>query len=73
MPKKKGPSFEKALEELNTIVENLEKGDMPIESLIKCYERGIELHQNCQTILAASKQKIQLIHEKNPLNDPIDD
>ena len=51
MPKKKSPSFEEALAELETLVETLEKGDQSLEESLKSFERGVELTRLCQRSL----------------------
>lgn len=44
-------SFEDALKELETIVEALENGDLPLEKAVKKYEEGMALSKHCHTLL----------------------
>ena len=54
-------SFEKALEELETIVQKLEAGDVDLDQSIEIYERGTHLKAHCEAKLAAAQQKIEKI------------
>ncbi len=54
-------SFEQALGELETIVQNLESGKAPLEDSIKSYERGIALKQQCEKKLREAQEKIEKI------------
>jgi exodeoxyribonuclease VII small subunit len=65
MPKAAPPihpiSFEAALEELESIVQTMEAGQLPLETSLAAYQRGIELLKHCQDALAAAEQKIQIL------------
>ncbi len=67
MPRKstKKPDFETALEELETLVENLEQGDISLEESLKLFERGVTLTRSCQTSLKEAEQKVQILLEKS--------
>ena len=54
-------SFEEALDELETIVRDLETGKAPLEKSISSYERGIALKQHCETKLRDARAKIENI------------
>ncbi|MBO6554150.1 MAG: exodeoxyribonuclease VII small subunit [Roseitalea sp.] len=56
-----GLSFEKALEELEKIVDRLERGDVALEESIAIYERGEALRARCDTLLKAAELKIEKI------------
>jgi exodeoxyribonuclease VII small subunit len=60
----KNPPFEEALEKLEAIVETMEAGDLPLETLIARYEEGTRLAKVCQEKLAEAELKIQQL-EKN--------
>ena len=53
------PSFEDALEELETIVERMEDGAPSLEESLKLFERGMDLTRGCQKALDAAEQRIQ--------------
>lgn len=63
--KKAVPDFEKALNELESLVEQMEKGDMSLEDSLKAFERGIVLARTCQQALKEAEQKVQLLLEKD--------
>ena len=53
--------FEKALDELETIVKRLERGDVPLEDSIAIYERGEALKKHCETLLKRAETRIEKI------------
>jgi exodeoxyribonuclease VII small subunit len=55
------PSFESAMERLETIVEQMENARLPLEELIRCYEEGIRLIKTCGEQLSAAEQRIEMI------------
>ncbi len=56
--------FEEALQKLESIVETMEGGELPLETLIARYEEGTRLAKICQEKLAEAELKIQQL-EKN--------
>ncbi|WP_336287950.1 exodeoxyribonuclease VII small subunit [Bartonella sp. CB60] len=54
-------SFEEALKQLEEIVENLERGDVPLEQSIDIYERGEALKKHCDKLLKAAEAKVEKI------------
>ncbi|WP_273718986.1 MULTISPECIES: exodeoxyribonuclease VII small subunit [Bartonella] len=69
-------SFEQALKQLEAIVENLERGDVPLEQSIDIYERGEALKKHCEKLLKVAEakvEKIQLSQECSPEGvEPLD-
>jgi exodeoxyribonuclease VII small subunit len=55
------PDFERALSELERLVERLERGDLPLEEALKTFERGVELTRHCQSSLKAAQQKVEIL------------
>lgn len=53
--------FEQSIEELEHIVSQLEKGELPLDDSLKQFERGINLAQKCQKILSQAEQKIEML------------
>jgi exodeoxyribonuclease VII small subunit len=53
--------FEKALAELEQIVQRLEKGDVALEESIKIYERGEALKKRCDALLADAEARVEKI------------
>jgi exodeoxyribonuclease VII small subunit len=58
-------SFEESLNELDTIVQSLEQGDLNLEESITLFERGLNLSQLSQVKLQTAEQKVQILLEKN--------
>ena len=54
-------SFEKAMEELETIVSDLENGSIELEESIEKYQRGIQLKKHCDQKLKEANMKIDQI------------
>ena len=57
----KAPSFEDALEELESMVETMESGELPLEKLITSYERGAKLISHCESVLSDARKRLDLI------------
>jgi exodeoxyribonuclease VII small subunit len=55
------PKFEDSLKQLETIVAQLEKGDLPLEDSIKLFEEGIRLSAACKEELDAAEGKVQIL------------
>jgi exodeoxyribonuclease VII small subunit len=58
-------SFEESLNELDTIVQSLEQGELSLEESMALFERGLNLSQLSQVKLQAAEQKVQILLEKN--------
>jgi exodeoxyribonuclease VII small subunit len=54
-------SFEESLKKLESIVENLEKGDLSLEDSIKLFEEGIGLSAACKKELDEAEGKVQVL------------
>lgn len=54
-------SFEKALAELEGIVQKLESGSVELEESIALYERGAALKAHCEAKLKAAQERIEKI------------
>jgi len=54
-------SFEDALKELETIVQQLERGQIKLDEAIAAYERGAALKALCERKLAEAKAKVEKI------------
>jgi exodeoxyribonuclease VII small subunit len=55
--------FEEALGRLESIVEAMEAGDLPLEDLLAKYEQGMKLAATCQAKLAEAEVKIQQLEK----------
>lgn len=69
-------SFEQALDALEKIVDDLERGDVPLDQSIRIYERGEALKAHCDRLLKAAEdkvEKIRLSREGRPAGtEPLD-
>ncbi|HET6593274.1 MAG TPA: exodeoxyribonuclease VII small subunit [Xanthomonadales bacterium] len=61
------PDFEKSLEELEALVEQLESGDLSLDQSLQQFKRGVELTRHCQGVLEKAQQSVE------QLIDPSDD
>ena len=69
MNKKVDINFEEALQKLETIVEDLESGELSLENSLKSFEKGIKLARQCQEKLSKAELQVQkLIEEDGELN-----
>jgi len=59
--KKKEFDFEKALRELEELVEKMEQGNLSLEVSLKLFEHGIALTRACQKALTQAEQKVQIL------------
>jgi len=54
-------NLEKSLSDLEELVEELESGDLPLETAMKKFEEGIKLTRGCQAALKDAEQKVQIL------------
>ena len=54
-------SFEKAIEERESIVKRLEEGKVPLEESVAIYERGEALKRRCQELLQQAEARVEKI------------
>jgi len=57
--------FEKAMEQLEEIVQNLERGDLPLEDALKAFEEGMKLAKFCSHKLEEAEKKVKLLIEES--------
>ncbi len=62
--------FEEALKKLESVVEAMESGDLPLESLLARFEEGTRLVKTCQAKLEEAELKISKL-EKNAAGEPV--
>ena len=53
--------FEDALARLETIVAELEKGDLPLNDSLKMFEEGIKLSKTCLKMLDDAERKVEIM------------
>jgi exodeoxyribonuclease VII small subunit len=57
----KAMSFEQALQALEAIVDDLERGEVPLDQSIRIYERGEALKAHCDRLLKGAEDKVEKI------------
>ncbi len=61
MTAKKPVNLEKALADLESLVDELESGDLTLEKAMKKFEEGIKLTRSCQAALREAEQKVEIL------------
>ncbi len=67
--------FEKAMAELESIVDKLERGEVSLEESIAIYERGEALKKRCDSLLQSAEMKIEAIRQSRDgeaTSEPLD-
>jgi exodeoxyribonuclease VII small subunit len=59
-------SYEKALTELEEIVQQLENQSLELDVTLKMFERGKSLIQRCQSLLDQAELKVRQLSDENP-------
>ena len=75
MEKNNSPNFETSLEELERIVRELERGDLPLEKSLELFEQGVKLSRACQERLNEAERRIEILtrdHQGRPEIRPFD-
>ena len=57
--------FESSLEELERIVRELERGDLPLERSLELFEQGVKLSRACQERLNQAERRIEILTRDN--------
>ncbi|MGC6767220.1 exodeoxyribonuclease VII small subunit [Enterococcus sp. LJL128] len=66
MPKKNEPTFEESLNELEEIVQRLERGDVPLEEALDAFQKGMVLSKKCQDTLEKAETTLtKMMTESN--------
>lgn len=77
MAKSKVLSFEDELKQLESVVESLESGSVPLATLVERYEAGMRHLKNCQQKLAEAELRIEQLRnvdsDGNAIADPFDE
>ena len=58
-------TFEEAMNELENLVESLDKGDISLDQAIAAYDRGSQLKDHCQKKLSEAKMKVETIQSSD--------
>ncbi len=68
---KSAPSFEASLEELERIVKELEKGDLPLEQSLSLFESGMKLSGDCKRILEEAETRVEVLTKRGGETVPV--
>jgi len=73
MTTKKKPNLEKALADLENLVEELENSDLPLEKAMQKFEEGIKLARGCQAALKDAEQKVEILLKSTGDDDMLEE
>jgi exodeoxyribonuclease VII small subunit len=59
------PKFEDCLQRLEKIVDELEKGSVPLEQALKLFEEGMQLSTSCRKELEQAEGKVEILLKQN--------
>ena len=59
------PKFEECLQRLEKIVDELEKGNVPLEQALKLFEEGMQLSSSCRKELEEAEGKVEILLRQN--------
>lgn len=57
--------FENAYQELEGIVERMERGEQNLENSLSDFERGVALMKHCHSVLKEAEQKVEILVKDN--------
>ena len=57
--------FEQSLQQLESLVEAMENGDLGLEESLKAFEKGVALTRACQLALDNAEQRVNLLLQEN--------
>ncbi len=59
------PKFEQCLDRLEKIVDELERGDIPLERALTLFEEGMQLSSSCRKELDEAEGKVEILLKQN--------
>ena len=54
-------SFEAGLAELESVVKQLEAGDLPLEKALELFEKGVQLSETCRKQLEEAETRVEVL------------
>ena len=60
-PDKPALSFEAGLAELESVVKQLESGDLPLEKALELFEKGMQLSETCRKQLEEAETRVEIL------------
>ena len=61
--------FEAALQELESLIKQMESGELGLEESITAFERGVRLTRRCQAALKQAELRVQALNADNDFED----
>ncbi len=58
-------SFEAGLQELESVVKQLESGELPLERALELFEKGMQLSETCRKQLEEAETRVEILINKN--------
>ncbi|MBC8165606.1 MAG: exodeoxyribonuclease VII small subunit [Bryobacteraceae bacterium] len=55
------PTFESGLQELESVVKQLESGDLPLEKALDLFQKGMQLSESCRKQLEDAETRVELL------------
>ena len=71
MTNKKAVNLEKTLVDLESLVEELESGELPLDDAMKKFEKGVKLTRICQNALKEAEQKVEILLQNTDDTDTL--
>ncbi len=71
MANKKAVNLEKTLADLESLVEELESGELPLDDAMKKFEKGVKLTRVCQKALKEAEQKVEILLQNSDDTDTL--
>ena len=65
------PKFEECLDRLEKIVNELEKGEIPLERAVALFEEGVSLSNSCRKELEQAEGKVEILLRQNGKLQPV--
>lgn len=62
--------LEQSLEELESLLKELEGGELTLEAALAHFERGVKLTRQCQKALQEAEQKVEILLKRSPDSEP---
>ena len=67
---KPAASFESGLQELESIVKEMESADLPLERALELFEKGMRLSESCRKQLEEAETRIEILVRKGDKVQP---
>jgi exodeoxyribonuclease VII small subunit len=69
-PDKAAPNFEAGLAELESVVKQLESGDLPLEKALELFEKGVQLSDRCRKQLEEAETRVEILTRRGNTVQP---